>query len=141
MFALNLTTGLGLGLAIDYSLFMVSRYREESTRSGFGLEALRRTLQTAGRTIVFSSLTIAAAIASLVIFPQRFLYSMGVAGALVGHQEQDDQRGGDDDHQDRRQVHGEAALEVQVGGGLARHAEVEGCFDGADPADQVLGGG
>ena len=83
VFALNLTTGLGLGLAIDYSLFMVSRYREESVKSGFGVDALRRTLQTSGRTIVFSSLTIAAAIASLMIFPQRFLYSMGVAGALV----------------------------------------------------------
>jgi len=83
VFALNLTTGLGLGLAIDYSLFMVSRYREESAKSGFGSDALKRTLQTAGRTIAFSSLTIAAAIASLVIFPQRFLYSMGIAGALV----------------------------------------------------------
>jgi uncharacterized membrane protein YdfJ with MMPL/SSD domain len=83
VFALNLTTGLGLGLAIDYSLFMVSRYREESAKSGFGVDALKRTLQTAGRTIAFSSLTIAAAIASLTIFPQRFLYSMGIAGALV----------------------------------------------------------
>jgi RND superfamily putative drug exporter len=83
VFALNLTTGLGLGLAIDYSLFMVSRYREESAKSGFGPEAIRRTLQTAGRTIVFSSLTVAAAVASLTIFPQRFLYSMGIAGALV----------------------------------------------------------
>jgi uncharacterized membrane protein YdfJ with MMPL/SSD domain len=83
VFALNLTTGLGLGLAIDYSLFMVSRYREESVKSGFGVEALTRALQTSGRTIVFSSLTIAAALASLMIFPQRFLYSMGVAGALV----------------------------------------------------------
>jgi RND superfamily putative drug exporter len=83
VFALNLVTGLGLGLAIDYSLFMVSRYREESARSGFGVEAIRRTLQTSGRTILFSSLTIAVAIASLAIFPQRFLYSMGIAGALV----------------------------------------------------------
>ncbi len=83
VFALNLVTGLGLGLAIDYSLFMVSRYREEAATSGFGAVALRRTLQTSGRTIVFSSLTIAAAIASLAIFPQRFLYSMGIAGALV----------------------------------------------------------
>jgi uncharacterized membrane protein YdfJ with MMPL/SSD domain len=83
VFALNLTTGLGLGLAIDYSLFMVSRYREESAKSGFGLDALRRTMQTSGRTIVFSSLTVAAAVASLTIFPQRFLYSMGIAGALV----------------------------------------------------------
>ena len=83
VFALNFTTGLGLGLAIDYSLFMVSRYREESARLGFGAEALTRTLQTAGRTIVFSSLTIAAAIASLMVFPQSFLYSMGIAGAIV----------------------------------------------------------
>jgi putative drug exporter of the RND superfamily len=83
VFALNLTTGLGLGLAIDYSLFMVSRYREESARSGYDRKALRRTLQTAGRTITFSSLTIAAAVASLTLFPQRFLYSMGIAGALV----------------------------------------------------------
>ncbi|HET7049957.1 MAG TPA: MMPL family transporter [Solirubrobacteraceae bacterium] len=83
VFALNLVTGLGLGLAIDYSLFTVSRYREEAAVSGFGATALRRTLQTAGRTILFSSLTIAAAIASLAIFPQRFLYSMGIAGSLV----------------------------------------------------------
>jgi uncharacterized membrane protein YdfJ with MMPL/SSD domain len=83
VFALNLVTGLGLGLAIDYSLFMVSRYREEAATSGFGVNALRRTLHTAGRTIVFSSLTIAGAIASLIIFPQRFLYSMGIGGALV----------------------------------------------------------
>jgi uncharacterized membrane protein YdfJ with MMPL/SSD domain len=82
-FALNMVTGLGLGLAIDYSLFMISRYREEAAKSGFGVIALRRTLQTAGRTIMFSSLTIAAAVASLAIFPQRFLYSMGIAGALV----------------------------------------------------------
>ncbi|HEX6457632.1 MAG TPA: MMPL family transporter [Thermoleophilaceae bacterium] len=83
VFSLNLVTGLGLGLAIDYSLFMVSRYREEAASSGFGVTALRRTLRTAGRAIVFSSLTIAAAVASLAIFPQRFLYSMGIAGALV----------------------------------------------------------
>jgi RND superfamily putative drug exporter len=83
VFALNFVTGLGLGLAIDYSLFMVSRYREEAATSGFGLETLGRTLQTAGRTILFSSVTVAAAVASLAIFPQRFLYSMGIAGAVV----------------------------------------------------------
>jgi uncharacterized membrane protein YdfJ with MMPL/SSD domain len=83
VFALNLTTGLGLGLAIDYSLFMVSRYREEAVEHGFGEVALRRALQTSGRTILYSSLTVAAAVASLTIFPQRFLYSMGIAGALV----------------------------------------------------------
>jgi RND superfamily putative drug exporter len=83
VFALNLVTGLGLGLAIDYSLFMVSRYREESAVRGFGVDALRRTLATSGRTILYSSVTVAAAIASLAIFPQRFLYSMGIGGALV----------------------------------------------------------
>ena len=60
IFALNLVTGLGLGLAIDYSLFIVSRYREEIARSGPGPEAMRRTLATAGRTVLFSSLTVAA---------------------------------------------------------------------------------
>jgi RND superfamily putative drug exporter len=83
VFALNFTTGLALGLAIDYSLFMVSRYREESAKHKYGVEALTRTLQTAGRTVLFSSLTIAAAIASLMVFPQSFLYSMGIAGAIV----------------------------------------------------------
>jgi RND superfamily putative drug exporter len=83
VFALNFTTGLALGLAIDYSLFMVSRYREESANHGYGAEALTRTLQTAGRTVLFSSLTIAAAVASLMVFPQSFLYSMGIAGAIV----------------------------------------------------------
>jgi RND superfamily putative drug exporter len=83
IFALNLTTGLGLGLAIDYSLFIVSRYREEIAKDGPGLAAMRRTLASAGRTVLFSSLTVAAAIASLIVFPQRFLYSMGIGGACV----------------------------------------------------------
>jgi uncharacterized membrane protein YdfJ with MMPL/SSD domain len=83
IFALNLTTALGLGLAIDYSLFIVSRYREEIAKTGPGLEAMRRVLATAGRTVFFSSLTVAAALASLLVFPQRFLYSMGLGGSLV----------------------------------------------------------
>jgi uncharacterized membrane protein YdfJ with MMPL/SSD domain len=83
VFAQSIVTGLGLGLAIDYSLFTVSRYREEAARSGFGVDALRRTLATSGRTIIFSSLTVAAALASLTIFPQNFLFSMGLAGAVV----------------------------------------------------------
>ena len=83
VYALNLVTGLGLGLAIDYSLFIVSRYREEISRSGPGREALLRTLSSAGRTVLFSSLTVAVALASLLVFPQRFLYSMGVGGMLV----------------------------------------------------------
>ena len=83
IFALNLVTGLGLGLAIDYSLFIVSRYREEIARTGPGLEAMRRTMATAGRTVLFSSLTVAGALAALCVFPQRFLYSMGLGGSLV----------------------------------------------------------
>jgi RND superfamily putative drug exporter len=83
IFALNLTTALGLGLAIDYSLFVVSRYREEIAKDGPGLAAMRRVLATAGRTVFFSSLTVAAALASLLVFPQRFLYSMGLGGSLV----------------------------------------------------------
>jgi uncharacterized membrane protein YdfJ with MMPL/SSD domain len=83
IFALNLVIGLGLGLSIDYSLFIVSRYREEIAKSGPGLEAMRRTMATAGRTVLFSALTVAGAIASLLVFPQRFLYSMGIGGSLV----------------------------------------------------------
>jgi uncharacterized membrane protein YdfJ with MMPL/SSD domain len=83
VFALNLTTALGLGLAIDYSLFIVSRYREEIAKDGPGLAAMRRVLATAGRTVFFSSLTVAVALASLLVFPQRFLYSMGLGGSLV----------------------------------------------------------
>jgi RND superfamily putative drug exporter len=83
VFALNLVTGLGLGLAIDWSLFVVSRYREEIAEHGAGREALVRTVRTAGRTVLFSALTVAAALASLLIFPQRFLFSMGVGGAMV----------------------------------------------------------
>jgi RND superfamily putative drug exporter len=83
IFALNLSTGLGLGLAIDYSLLMLSRYREEVAVHGYGRAALQRTLQTAGRTVLFSSLTVTAALASLLVFPQRFLYSMGAAGVAV----------------------------------------------------------
>ena len=83
VFALNLATGAGLGLAIDYSLFIVSRYREELARVGPGFEAIRRTLSTAGRTVFYSSLTVAIALAALLVFPQPFLYSMGLAGIFV----------------------------------------------------------
>ena len=82
IFALNMVIALGLGLAIDYSLFIVSRYREELQRVGPGLDAIRRTLKTAGRTVIFSALTVAAAMGSLAVFPQRFVYSMGIGGAL-----------------------------------------------------------
>lgn len=83
IFALNLVTGLGLGLAIDYSLFLVSRYREELERTGPGAEAIRRTVATAGRTVAFSAATVAGAGVALLVFPLRFLYSMGIGVALV----------------------------------------------------------
>jgi RND superfamily putative drug exporter len=84
LFALNVATALSLGLAVDYGLLMVSRYREELERAGGPTqEAHRRMVQTAGRTVVFSGLTVAVAMASLMIMPQRFLYSIGAAGAAV----------------------------------------------------------
>jgi RND superfamily putative drug exporter len=83
VFALNLVTGAGLGLAIDYSLLLVSRYREELHRTGPGLEALRTTLTTAGRTVAFSAVTVAAAFASLLVFPLAFLRSMAIGGIIV----------------------------------------------------------
>jgi uncharacterized membrane protein YdfJ with MMPL/SSD domain len=79
-YALNIVTGAGLGLAIDYSLLLVSRYREEMGRP----DAIRTTLRTAGRTIAFSSVTVGAAVATLAVFPLGFLRSMGIAGGLVG---------------------------------------------------------
>ena len=84
VFALNIATALSLGLAVDYALLMVSRYREEIGRAGASREAHRRTVETAGRTALFSGLTVAAAMAALAVLPQRFLYSMAVAGASVG---------------------------------------------------------
>ena len=83
VFALNLIIGLGLGLAIDYSLFIVSRFREEVERGRGTGDALAATLRTAGRTVLFSAVTVAAALASLTLFPQRFLFSMGIGGVLV----------------------------------------------------------
>lgn len=82
IFALNLVTGMGLGLAIDWSLLMVSRYREELARAP-SADAVRTTIVTAGRTVLFSALTVAAAMAALTVFPQRFLYSMGLGGVLA----------------------------------------------------------
>src|SRR3954447_7127818 len=82
IYALNLITGLELGLAIDYSLFMVSRFREELERGLDTAAALRATMATAGRTVLFSSVTVAAALAALLVFPLRFLYSMGVGGLV-----------------------------------------------------------
>jgi uncharacterized membrane protein YdfJ with MMPL/SSD domain len=83
VFALNLVSGMGLGLGIDYSLFVLYRYREELAGGASAAAAIERTLRTTGRTIVFSCLTVAAAMTSLLVFPLRFLYSMGIGGALV----------------------------------------------------------
>ncbi len=83
VFALNISTAMGLGLAVDYGLLLVSRYREELERHGPSREAHRRLVETAGRTIVFSGLTVASAMAALTILPQRFLYSTGAGGAIV----------------------------------------------------------
>jgi len=83
VFALNLVIALGLGLSVDFSLLIVSRFREEFGRHGSVDAALLTVRQTAGRTVLFSSLTIAAAMATLSMFPERFVYSMGIAGAVV----------------------------------------------------------
>jgi RND superfamily putative drug exporter len=84
LFALNISTALSLGLAVDYALLMVSRYREELAREGPTREAHRRTVLSAGRAALFSGATVAVAMVSLIALPQRFLYSLGVAGATVG---------------------------------------------------------
>jgi uncharacterized membrane protein YdfJ with MMPL/SSD domain len=82
-FALNLVIGAGLGLGVDYSLFLVSRFREELGRGSDIPEAVRTTMNTAGRTVLFSGVTVAAAMACLTVFPQRFLISMGLGGLVV----------------------------------------------------------
>jgi uncharacterized membrane protein YdfJ with MMPL/SSD domain len=83
IFGLNLAFALGLGLSIDFSLLIVSRYRERLRRDPDESSALRHTIGTAGRTVFYSGLTIGSALVALLIFPQRFLYSMGVAGILA----------------------------------------------------------
>jgi uncharacterized membrane protein YdfJ with MMPL/SSD domain len=80
--SLNLVIGLGLGLAVDYSLLLMMRFREE-TRTGDAEDAITRTLGTAGRTVLFSALTVSAAMLSLLVFPQNFLKSMAVGGVCV----------------------------------------------------------
>ncbi|MEP7021269.1 MAG: MMPL family transporter [Pseudonocardiales bacterium] len=85
IYALNMTTALGLALAIDYSLFIVSRYREEVRNGSAPEDAVRRTMQTAGRTVLFSALTVGLALAALMVFPVYFLRSFAYAGiAVVG---------------------------------------------------------
>lgn len=79
-FALNVTTILGLGLAIDYALFVVSRFREELAQVDDVAAAVTRTVATAGRTVAFSGVTVAVAFAGMLLFPQGFLRSMALGG-------------------------------------------------------------
>jgi RND superfamily putative drug exporter len=83
VFSINLTTALGLGLAIDYALLMVSRFREELDDDADIVAAVARTVATAGRTIVFSALTVAVALGVLMVFPLFFLRSFAYAGVGV----------------------------------------------------------
>jgi RND superfamily putative drug exporter len=84
VYALNLTTAMGLGLAIDYSLFVVYRYREELRATPDAPHAaVVRTVRTAGRTVAFSALTVAAALCALLVFPLSFLRSFAYAGVAV----------------------------------------------------------
>jgi trehalose monomycolate/heme transporter len=80
VFSVNVVTILGLGLAIDYGLFVVSRYREELARGLTPPDAIARTMATAGRTVAVSGLTVAVSLSGLLIFPQVFLRSMGAGG-------------------------------------------------------------
>jgi uncharacterized membrane protein YdfJ with MMPL/SSD domain len=82
-FVVNIVMMLGLGLAIDYALFIVSRYREELGRTESEREALARTMATAGRTVAFSGVTVAIALGGLLFFPQMLLRSMGLGGIAV----------------------------------------------------------
>ncbi|KUN73050.1 transporter [Streptomyces canus] len=83
VFAMNLTTALGLGLAIDYALFIVRRFREELATGAEPLTAIGTTLRTAGRTVLFSALTVAVSLAAMLLFPQYFLRSFAYAGMAV----------------------------------------------------------
>lgn len=83
VFAMNLTTALGLGLAIDYALFIVRRFREELSTGAEPLTAVGTTLRTAGRTVLFSALTVAVSLAAMLLFPQYFLRSFAYAGIAV----------------------------------------------------------
>lgn len=83
VFALNLAVAMGLALAIDYSLLIISRYREEVNAGKPRDEALVLTMATAGRTVLFSALTVALALVALILFPMYFLKSFGYAGVAV----------------------------------------------------------
>jgi RND superfamily putative drug exporter len=80
IFAINLVTALGIGLGIDYALFLVTRFREELGRGAQPDDAVVRTVASAGRTVVFSGITVAIALSALLVFPQFFLRSFAYAG-------------------------------------------------------------
>ncbi len=83
IFALNLTTALGLGMGVDFSLFAISRWREERAAGATPDQALRITVRRAGRSILFSGLTTAATLAALLLFDYPLLRSLAVAGFAV----------------------------------------------------------
>ncbi|MDQ2958068.1 MAG: MMPL family transporter [Actinomycetota bacterium] len=83
VFAMNVTTALGFGLGIDYSLFMVNRFREELKRGRTVNEAIGVTMQTAGRTVIFSALTVGLSLSGLLVFPMYFLRSFAYSGIAV----------------------------------------------------------
>jgi RND superfamily putative drug exporter len=83
IYSVNITTIMGLGLAIDYGLFMVGRFREELDRQPDTATAVARTMATAGRTVAVSGVTVACAIAGLILFPETFLRSMGYGGVAT----------------------------------------------------------
>lgn len=83
IFALNLITGLGLGLGIDYALLIVNRFREELARTNDVTASITRTVATAGKTVFISGITVALVLASMLLFPQYFLKSFAYAGVSV----------------------------------------------------------
>ncbi|MEQ4304724.1 MMPL family transporter [Plantactinospora sp. B6F1] len=83
VYSINLMTGLGFGLAIDYSLFILSRFREELAAGRPTYEAVVRTVRTAGRTVAFSALTVAVSLSALLVFPLSFLRSFAYSGVAV----------------------------------------------------------
>lgn len=83
VYAIQVTTMLGLGLAVDYALLMLVRFREERRRTEDVVEAVHRTVAAAGRTVLFSGLTVAVSLTGLLVFPSVFLRSMGLAVAAV----------------------------------------------------------
>ncbi len=83
IFSANLIVAIGLGLAVDYSLLMITRFRLELGRGRDRAAALAETMRTSGVSVAYSALTVAAALAGLMVFPMNFLFSMGLGGLIV----------------------------------------------------------